>query len=412
MLTKQGTIDVRSAWVIGTDVDVVALPFTPDLVFLLGTNQVTANAAVGDGSLSFGFAMTGPTQRMHATSEDDNPGVSNVNDWNWVDRVFAVYNAVTEAEEGALEFISFPTNAFKLRVKTQFINDHVVLRYMAVCLQGAPRCIGTGTKPAAPGLRDELGIGFLPRTVLTMAGVGAGGEGRSSAAHWTLGFFNADGQQAVSSMSARDAQAAGQVRRYGNNLDCFATVTVGGVAALSDEAQYSAMLADGYRLNWLIAGGGSYYYLAIGQTGLDSYIEEFLSQLDIVTVVTENGFGFHPGGILVASMLNVESAAGTPVAGKGGMMIGFVSEPVGGIENSLAGYHSHEGTPPRCRHFNRNDACYADAPTTAGMEGWGSVKTITNDGYTFRMDDADAAQMWISYNAMSFAGGGADVCLL
>lgn len=182
----------------------------------------------------------------------------------------------------------------------------------------AQTAVGDFASPAAVGNQDVI-VGFQPDVVLflgaslTALGFGVDAAKLSIGAMTDQNATTFDTQRWAVAQTARDGQTmtanVDAMHMADSNSLCLLGLTTAG-PVVDFQADFVAMLANGFRINWLdlpTTSGLLFSYLAIagGRWGVDAGpVQIGQSQVDIITII-------EPKGILFATV-NLESAGPSP----------------------------------------------------------------------------------------------------
>src|SRR5678810_751837 len=161
------------------------------------------------------------------------------------------------------------------------------------------------TSRTSAGTQDFTSSGFgTPKGILVM--VTAGLVNGTVANHGLMCIGAADGtRNIVTSMRSKDGIALGTTataRRARNSTDCLLFCDQDGNVLL--QAQWSAWITDGVRLNFSVATGGAYLVtvLLIGGAGVSDVYTSTVTSPGVVDTATDvTGPGFEPSMLLTFS---------------------------------------------------------------------------------------------------------------
>lgn len=239
--------------------------------------------------------------------------------------------------------------------------------------------------PGSTGTQDHTSAGFEPNVVLFSSIGTYSGQNSVSYFQRMFGFMDASGNQGV----MLDTGTSNDVFAYAYDGECIAFGN-NGSSTIKNRAEYSAMLSNGFRLNWLesVQTGFGVIYLALKLKNYATGNDQF----ETTTTTIEVDMGFPPQAVMVVNgVLNNFSTQDT-------MSSATVQQSIGFAESTSDRRVAHlfsprdEFTPRLPRMFQRDSAIalqteFSDTPA-AVMD----IDSFDADGVTFVMDTASAAR--------------------
>jgi len=205
-------------------------------------------------------------------------------------------------------------------------------------------------------------------------------------------------QQGVCMYNHDDNSTTADVDEYTRGDECLATMAQAGAAVTNRRATFVGSASDGFTINVLEATAVQRHSFCMCIKGGSHHIGSLLTQTDTTTDIVESGFGFAPVGVSFFSISQPEPAAGTAVS-DGKLSIGCATsttdEKCLSIASNNGALNMEENTAIE------HDAVYARiTDTTGAIEGLMRMQSMPDsDGFTCRMDDADAAQEFVIFSA-------------
>jgi hypothetical protein len=170
----------------------------------------------------------------------------------------------------------------------------------------------------------------------------------------------------------------------------MAEIDAAGEQVVVNRQSIVSMDSDGFTFNQLEAAAFYHIYLAI--RGGSWSIGDLLTQTDTSTVVTESGLPTQPKSVLFVSANRAMDVQNTGTV-HGQLSIGAGTSTSNRVamaimdEDNLATSETSSAI--------EFDEVYIHINTSDTLEGLGDINSITSDGFTFIMDDADPAQMYV-----------------
>ena len=171
--------------------------------------------------------------------------------------------------------------------------------------------VGQFTAPSSTGTDAITGVGFQPDFVMLLGtnitSDNAGAENGS----YSLGYFNSNGEEAVSSVVMEDNVTTTDTARYQVTDACLAMFDPADTATITHEAAFSSMDSDGFTLNYSTASIANkrVWYAAI--KGISTKIGTITSPVAGSPPISQatTGVGFQPKGIFFQSVGNTVSSS-------------------------------------------------------------------------------------------------------
>lgn len=391
----------------GTTVAVTGVGFQPAaLIFWWsGRTEATNTTAGGSYSRGIGFAVSA-TQRGAVYSASTDALAAAECDKGHNDAACVGTLTTAGVVDGLLDLQSMDSDGFTLAVDDQFATS-IRVSYLALGGDSLTNAaVGNWVKPAtATGTQDITGLGFQPDAVLfaSVADSMAAPPDTSPDGMLTFGAATASAAYVLSNAEA-DGNATIAAKSY-----CFGGELMvnhhGGNMATIGRVAFSAMLADGFQVNWLENTGSAnqwIFYLAL--KGGNYLLGDLLTQTDTVTTIAESSFGFAPSALIVASHGQAQSTQDTVQAGAR-WSIGAATSTTDRVVQAT---WTEDGTANSETAMGvAYDAVYLNISSADAVQGLMDVQSFDSDGFTTIMDDADPSQAFAWYLAVGPAGGGA-----
>jgi hypothetical protein len=256
----------------------------------------------------------------------------------------------------------------------------------------------------ATGNNDITTVGFQPDLVLILSDYGIAPEPDIRvAASVGFGACDASLNQWAYGSRALDAAATSDTGTYMKSGQVIGVPTASaGIGTCVVRASITSMLSNGFRLNYaeVDATVRRFAYLAV--KGGRWKVGSLLSQTDTSTVSTVS-LGWRPSGGLLLSAARAESTDDTPTA-HDHFSLGFwgsssISKTTEFATSSMAARdEDNQATTQVSVQLGGANSLYLNIDSATGfVNANGVLNSVTPDGFTLKMTDADAAQSFIGY---------------
>lgn len=384
---------------IGTTVVVSGLGFQPKVVFFWWNGRTETTDTVGRRTHQRGFgAAISTTDRRRANSLSQDTPTAMVTNRSQDDAECIALTTISDTVDGLMDVQSFDSGGFTLVVDDVFTADYRI-HYLAIGGTDITNVTGGNfAKATVTGDQDITSVGFQPDLVLFF-GVGQTTLTGSIAtdSKFCMGAIDGAGRQAVFVGGSNDGAANAQAMSYANDIECLAMFD-SGITVINDRAQYTSMLSNGFRINWIENTGATadiYNYIAI--KGGSFRVDSLLTQVDTTTDIVKSGFGFSPSSALFVSHGKSESAADTPQDDDEWSCGAFVDTT---HRAAMAVSDDDAAGTAVVSSATEHDEIYININASTGaIEGLMNIKTVDSGGFTCIMDDADPSQSFVWFIA-------------
>lgn len=252
--------------------------------------------------------------------------------------------------------------------------------------------VGTFVKPTVTGSQAITGVGFVPKVIMFWTCGSVYGTG-SWGSHFyaTIGFTTGPANSFCTAATGSDSSATTATDR---RMAAKAISAGTGASTVSHDADLTSFDADGFTLNWTLAGGSAHNinYLALG--GSDITGAKVVNwQLPIVTgnkAVT--GVGFQPDLVLHSSTFN--SNALPSISGAAYLLLGAMNKHGQQWSNSFSSQNAVN--PSNASRYQQTDASLAMGDVNETLFAEAHYDSMNADGFTTNFSTApgaNAAQM-------------------
>lgn len=390
----------------GTGVATTAIPvtgvgFQPTALILWwdgSTGSVDAASAT-HARRGMGFVTGTTSRRCCASVSEDAQTAADTDDMIRDDAAVVVmaHSGTTTATrtDGLLDLQSFDSDGFTMVVDDQFTADYRI-HYLALGGTDLTNvAIGDFTQATATGTQDTTSVGFQPDCVLFLYCSTTGALPVSQAdSRWGFGAITATAQASYNGGS-NDGAATIQTISHCQSSECLnlSSTSVNDVIA---RAEFSAMLSNGFRLNWLEADANARNICYLALKGGRYALGTLQTQTDTTTDIVESGFGFSPKAALFMSHGNTESTPNTAQDHDRWSVGAFssISDRAACATMDVDALADSQTTIAV-----EHDGVYINIGTADAVVGIMDVKSVDADGFTCIMDDADPSQSFVFYIA-------------
>lgn len=395
----------------GSTVVVAGLGFQPVVVFFWWSGRTETIDAAGRATHTRGFgAAVSATDRRRANTLSQDTPTSMVTNRSQDDTECIAIATILDAVDGLMDLQSMDSGGFTLVVDDAFAASYRI-HYLAVGGSDITNVTGSFfTKATITGNQDITSLAFQPDLVLLFgSGQTTMGGTVATDSRLYMGAFDAAGRQACYAGGSNDGAANAQTLSYANDVECFAQFDAA-ITVTNDRAQWVAMLANGFRINWIENTGATADDISfIALKGGGYYVGSVLTQTDTVTDIVASGFGFQPASALFVSSGKAKNVADT-VTDDDEWSCGAFSDTANRAACAVA--DDDAAATAVVSTAIEHDEVYVNIDATTGsVEGLMDIKSVDSGGFTCIMDDADPAQAFVWYvafgpTAVAPAGGG------
>lgn len=382
--------------------------FDPVIVFfMLGRESSTDGRTDEHYYLSFGAAISTTSRRTAGVvSRDARATGSTGGSWRDDSVIMAAINGGTP--DGRLDVDQFAggTNGFRLIVDDATANHNHRVAWLALGGTDVTNvAVGNFQEPGATGTQDITGLGFNPADgdlLVIWCANGVSVNTGASDLKWCLGACTSNADEHVAAVGSEEAAADMDTYNYGKSGSVI--VILDDTGAVVAEAEFSAWITDGFRLNWIAAPSSTRDYCYAVVKGPKFKVGESAVRTTTGTH-SVSSFGHTPEAAMVFSVGEVEEADST------------------GAAHNRFSYGMAESSTPAQRAFGTLDEdglatsdCDRGSQADAVLHKFSnaadlqimSLSSWDSDGLTFSTDTADGVASWffyISAGLTAVAGG-------
>lgn len=384
------------------NLSITGLGFTPKvIIFFYG--HTTATGDYSDGHFHIGAATSSSAQGMAGTNSSNSAITSDLIRMSTNAKVIWTHNPGSTIDFSDIAFVSMDADGFTIDVNEITADG----RYNYIALGGDDlenAQVGMFSKSTTTGTQDITTVGFQPDAVLLFGNLSTADESSlNNNTSLGIGVMNGSGEQWAMGTSGQNGQTVMNNRRFLITDSCYSLAAVAS-DSLSEKAAYSAMLSNGFRLNWLTSSASAFrvFYVALQGTNLNVDIGTITQKTSTGTEST-TGVGFQPDALMLGSVNNTSSTSVVPTSR---MSYGWGTSATD-MRSIWYGDTDNIGTA------EANSAQIEDKIITMKTEAAGGVTTqaaaeldsLDSDGFTLDWTTADATARTIGYLALGGAGG-------
>lgn len=300
MAVKVGTfVSPASA----TTLNVTGVGFTPKaiLFFTSGGVSAGANASIF-AQIAYVAGMAG--QASVAAAVEDNVATSNTaTAMGWG---AAIYRPALNggAINDQARVINVNSDGFDVRFETASALA-MIYSYLAIGGDDVRAGVVNWLASGATGNQTVRGFGVGTPSIVfhltrTSALTGALPQFGVNA-FYGFGAMDASGNEWAIAAYSRENQAATEAKRYQVTNRCLATLTATGPAVSSDAA-FSAMVMDGFTVNWQTAPSAGTNILSLAISGIEAEVGAFNKATGAATATQDVATDFDPLAVFLASV--------------------------------------------------------------------------------------------------------------
>jgi hypothetical protein len=400
--TRIGTVGTQAITGVG---------FTPKVIIIYSANDSTANSFTSDAFFHIGCATdtTAANQRSYSVESED---AADPSDCNSAFETQSIYN-----DSGATLFTdiahisAISSDGFTLNWTE---NDGGSAQLVYICLGGSDivtKSVGQFTAPNTTGDSAITGVGFQPDFVM-LIGMGIQADdtpGRNTG--YCIGFFNANGEQAVSAALYKHGVATMDTARYQRVDQCLAIFSPIVTTTITHEAAFSSMDGDGFTLNYSTASSSNRRVIYLAIKDINSKIGTFDSPTVGTAPVSQaiTGVGFEPRGVIFET---VGKTAGTIIVTHARHSLGSANAS---DSEALVWYGDEDASTTVINaEITNTNACIrvsdeASSAASTTTQALADFTSLDGDGFTISWSVRDASNAYeIIYAALGDAGGEAE----
>lgn len=297
------------------------------------------------------------------------------------------------AVDGRLDLASIDSGGFTLLVSDAMPRDQRI-HYLAlggtditdVAAGEFQRVTGT-----PPYTQDITAPGFQPDLIL-LAGtweVSTGGAVATAAGGvLSLGAATGPSNEGVIGLASDEASATMDTDGYGFTGESIAKNSQAAGGTISTRAEFSAMLSNGFRVNWLEVSATLAWTFWLALKGGSYHVNNAVTSVTGGATIPVSGFGFAPKGVLVFSACRATSTQDAATA----PWHHSIGAGTGPIERGAQGTISRDGVADSVVGTAvEHDEVYVSQTdaTPPVIDGLMDINSMDSDGVTFIMDDGD-----------------------
>lgn len=210
--------------------------------------------------IGVGFATDAANEAALHVNSEHNRGTSDTWRIQREDRCIALLTGGSGAANGQAEFVSKATADFTINWTAAPSDDFFII-WMGI--KGGQHHVNNFTEPASTGTQDITDAGFLPKGYMLASR--CKGATTTSDTQNKISFGGTDGTtEGVVSARDSDAQATTEADTNESTADVFRIIADSGDTII-DEANHSALLSNGFRINWSnIGSAAKVFYWTFG----------------------------------------------------------------------------------------------------------------------------------------------------
>lgn len=291
------------------------------------------------------------------------------------------------------EFDSVADGEFTLDFTT--VDSARRFSYMAIGnTQGAK--VGSFLSSTSTGNQDITTVGFEPDTLILSSIAYQSVNNIWNDIYYLLGFADNNLNQESVSFFANDNELTSDTLRSYSQDNIIYRITDGG--SIPDEAELTAYLSNGFRLNWIDPSATPYYKFYIALKGVESFVGS-TTQRTTIGENTITGVGFEADGLLTL-MLGSTVAPDSLTT----VIVGMGAGDSVSNQSVEAGYDRNGRSFPDIvtGRYSNASHIYA-APFNSGVFTSASLSEINSDGFKLDFDVVDANARYIPFLAMKQA---------
>lgn len=377
---------------------VTGIGFQPKAL-ILWTSGGTVDGTFRTGSrFGIGF-VTGPTeQHAVAFSENDNVTPAAGGRQPFLSAIAICSPTTGVAALARADLVTFDVDGFTLN---WVINDAAgyIINYLALG-SGALARAHRFDVPLVTGHQSIAGVGFKPDLVLLASTVGASTGVAAADAAISFGAMDLAGGQAAATLYDVSALNPTDTQRY--QVTDSVLIAVSAALALTTQAQYFSMDADGYTLNWVnITAPTPCPVIAIAiQCGGRAKVGSFVKTGGAAPAAQAvTGVGFAPEGIMLWSAFTAAAAGGTAQARLG---LGAASAP--GSERAAASQSTNAINPSSVDALVKSAVTFMKVNNnTPVIDAQCTLTSFDSGGFTLSWTTNDAIATQVLYIALASA---------
>lgn len=383
------------------DLVVTGVGFTPKLLIMSATSH-DVNIFDASGNMNFGFASSNDTSKQRAlgmnTNDSESAGTVN-HFWHptciWTED----FPGGIPGPNVVCELKSFDSDGFTLNYVLNFSSTaNTKIGYLALGGDDMSSTnVGHFTAPSSTGDFSVNGVGFLPDFVLlatsnsTQDATNTAGDGSFS-----LGAFNGVGEQFTTAFISENNADPTDTARYQRTDKCLAIFNVSNAAALTHEATFVGMDADGFTINFSTASTANkrvaYAAFKGPATKIGSFTSPTAGTLPVSQSVT--GAGLDPKSLILLSVGGTTSSA---IQSHNRWCIGGGDNSINRYSNWI-GDKDNVGTTVVASRFDNNqimrvstEAASAGSTTTDALA---DLSMLDTDGFTLNWSVIDTGNAY------------------
>jgi hypothetical protein len=375
---------------------VTGVGFTPKALILWGTTQTAAGIA-GGAQVSWGFS-DGTDDRSLCLTSEDAQGTSDT-DRRIAAKAFTILDfAQTVLSE--CDLTSFDADGFTVNWTTNEASAYIV-HYLAI--GGADLTnvkVATFNAATATGNQSITGTGFQPDALLFLSFGPIDPPFTATTFLGCLGLAVSSSQRGAIAPYSENGADTTDCERYQRINQCLVSSLAG---AVSSEADFVSMDADGFTINWSNAPSAAdrIFYLAL--KGGQYFVGNETQKTSTGTRAT-TGVGFTPKGLLV---MGYNLTAQTTPQDHNRLTVGAASGA--GVESCVwTGDTDALGTSSVDMSTSITKVLqHIDSDAPAGVDAEADLNAFDGDGFTLDWTTADAVARQFLFLAMGDAADGA-----
>jgi hypothetical protein len=398
--SKVGSFSTGTA-AAGNTVVVTGLGFAPKVVIFWwsGRSESVTTLSSQTHRRGVGFA-TGSTSRHCVTSFSAHLSANADAQNSHRDDACVARIDGAGTDEGRLDVQSLDGDGFTLVVDTAFVSA-MRIAYLAL---GGDSITAQGTElltaSTGTGTVDYTTLGFQPTFLMFIGARQSSVPATSTDSLIHTGWATGSGANANAHVmgGSDDAQATMVTKHNSRRTECIARFN-SSISSITGRANLSAFLSNGYRLNWIEADPTPVMYSVLAIGGISAVVGQTTSWTDTSDHAI-TGVGFKPASVMFLSATDTEPA----------------QDAVAGWDPWSMG--AGDGTNMMVHNVMDIDAIatsnvqagidfanvYLCTTTGGGRESSMELRTLDADGFTTRMTDTEASNLWITYLAFGPEG--------
>lgn len=404
LITKAGHFATGTGAVASTVV--VELGFTPTAILFFWNGRTESTDASGRTTFQAGFgAAVSPTDRRYAGCLVQDNVATTVNNMMQGNAACIGIADTADAIDGLMDLQSMDATGFTLVVDDQF-SASFDIQYLAIAGPDLTN-VATGqlqkTASNPPFTQDYTGFSFQPDLVLTFGTFQAvNNNTRTADANFYIGASDGTNHY-ISALGSNDAVTTPQAAVTSYSGECVGYFSAA-INAFSNRANISAMLSNGFTMNWIAGDLSAPTVNFIAFKGLKFALGDLLTSSSSSTVVEDTGSLVTIRGGLLISHGHSAQTAGT-YTDDNQLSIGAFSSTTSQTAVSVFQDDKASAANSVSASSSEHDSVYINNDATSGaIAGKAHVSTLAGADMTLTMDTLDNANNFLWYLVLGEAG--------